>query len=71
MEVTPSLPVKTVSEFITYTKANLDKVGYASGGIGSPQHVASELFKLMAGVEMLHVPSFRNVSLARGTSGCQ
>jgi tripartite-type tricarboxylate transporter receptor subunit TctC len=56
MEVRPSLPVKTVPEFIAYTKANPGKVSYASAGIGSPQHVAGELFKLMAGVEMLHVP---------------
>ena len=56
MEVTPSLPVKTVPEFIAYTKANPGRISYASGGIGSPQHVAGELFKLMAGVEMLHVP---------------
>jgi tripartite-type tricarboxylate transporter receptor subunit TctC len=54
--VTPSLPVKTVPEFIAYTKANPGRISYASGGIGSPQHVAGELFKLMAGVEMLHVP---------------
>jgi tripartite-type tricarboxylate transporter receptor subunit TctC len=56
MEVTPSLPVKTVPDFIAYAKANPRKINMASGGIGSPQHVAGELFKLMAGVEMLHVP---------------
>jgi tripartite-type tricarboxylate transporter receptor subunit TctC len=56
MEVTRSLPVKTVPDFIAYAKANPRTINMASGGIGSPQHVAGELFKLMAGVEMLHVP---------------
>jgi tripartite-type tricarboxylate transporter receptor subunit TctC len=56
MEVTRSLPVNSVPEFIAYAKANPRKINMASGGIGSPQHVAGELFKLMAGVEMLHVP---------------
>ncbi len=56
MEVNPSFPAKTVPEFIAYAKANPGKVSYASAGSGSPQHVAGELFKMMAGVEMLHVP---------------
>lgn len=52
----PSLPVKTVSEFIAYAKANPGKLNVASGGIASPEHVAAELFKIMTGVDMLHVP---------------
>ena len=56
MEVNPSVPVKTVPEFIAYAKANPGKINMASAGSGTPQHVAGELFKLMAGVEMVHVP---------------
>jgi tripartite-type tricarboxylate transporter receptor subunit TctC len=56
MEVTRSFPVRTVPEFIAYAKANPGKVSYASAGIGSPDHVAGELFKLLTGIEMLHVP---------------
>src|ERR1019366_419500 len=55
-EVNPSLPVKTVPEFIAYAKANPGKISFASAGIGTPQHVSAELFKLMTGVEMVHVP---------------
>ena len=56
MEVNPSVPAKTVPEFIAYAKANPGKVNMASAGIGSAAHVAGELFKMMTGVEMLHVP---------------
>jgi len=56
MEVNPSVPVKTVPELIAYIKANPGKISYASAGIGTPQHVSAELFKLMTGVEMVHVP---------------
>jgi tripartite-type tricarboxylate transporter receptor subunit TctC len=56
MEVHPSFPAKTVSEFITYAKANPGKVNYGSAGVGSSLHMAGELFKLMAGVELVHVP---------------
>jgi len=56
MEVNPNLPAKTLPEFIAYAKANPGKVNYASAGTGSQQHVAAELFKMMAGVEMVHVP---------------
>ena len=56
MEVNPSVPVKTVPEFIAYAKANPGKINYASAGIGTPQHVSAEMFKMMTGVEMVHVP---------------
>jgi tripartite-type tricarboxylate transporter receptor subunit TctC len=56
MEVNPSVPAKTVAEFITYAKANPGKLNMASAGIGGPQHVAGELFKSMTGVDMTHVP---------------
>jgi tripartite-type tricarboxylate transporter receptor subunit TctC len=56
MEVNPSVPAKTVAEFIAYAKANPGKLNMASAGIGGPQHVAGELFKSMAGVDMTHVP---------------
>jgi tripartite-type tricarboxylate transporter receptor subunit TctC len=56
MEVLPSFPAKTVPEFIAYAKANPGKINMASGGVGGPQHVAGELFKYMAGVNLVHVP---------------
>ena len=56
MEVNPSVPAKSVSEFIVYAKANPGKVNMASAGIGSAHHVAGELFKFMTGVDMVHVP---------------
>jgi tripartite-type tricarboxylate transporter receptor subunit TctC len=56
MEVNPSVPVKTVQEFIAYARANPGKLNYASAGIGTPQHLCGELFKMMTGVDMLHVP---------------
>jgi len=56
MVVNPSVPVRTVPEFIAYAKANPGKVNMASGGIGTPQHLAGELFKMMTGVNMVHVP---------------
>ena len=56
MEVTPSLPVKTVGEFIAHAKANPGKISYASAGNGTSAHLAAELFKVMAGVDILHVP---------------
>ena len=56
MVVNPSLPAKTVPEFISFAKANPGKVNMASAGIGSVQHVAGELFKSMTGVDMVHVP---------------
>ena len=56
MEVNPSVPVHTVPEFIAYAKANPGKISYASGGVGTPQHVSAELFKMMTGIDMVHVP---------------
>jgi tripartite-type tricarboxylate transporter receptor subunit TctC len=56
MEVNPSFPAMTVPEFIAYAKANPGKLNYASGGVGTIQHVCGELFKIMAGVNMVHVP---------------
>jgi tripartite-type tricarboxylate transporter receptor subunit TctC len=56
MLVHPSVPAKTVPEFIAYAKANPGKINMASVGIGSAQHIAGELFKFMAGVDMVHVP---------------
>jgi tripartite-type tricarboxylate transporter receptor subunit TctC len=56
MEVNPALPARTLPEFIAYAKANPGKVNYASAGTGSQQHVAGELFKMMAGIDMVHVP---------------
>jgi len=54
--VHPSFPATTMPEFIAYVKANPGRVNMASGGIGSSQHIYGELFKLMAGVDMVHVP---------------
>jgi len=56
MEVTPSLPVKTVAEFIAYCKANPGKVNMASSGSGTSVHLSGELFKSMTGCDMVHVP---------------
>ena len=56
MVVNPSVPAKTISEFIAYAKANPGKLTMASPGIGTSGHISGELFKLMAGVNLLHVP---------------
>ena len=56
MEVHPSVPARTVPEFIAYAKANPGKISMASAGIGNSTHVAGELFKMMTGVNMVHVP---------------
>jgi tripartite-type tricarboxylate transporter receptor subunit TctC len=56
MEVNPAVPARTVPEFISYAKANPGKINMASAGSGTPQHVAGELFKMMAGIDMVHVP---------------
>jgi len=56
MEVHPSVPAHTVPEFIAYARANPGKINMASAGTGSPVHIAGELFKMMAGVDLTHVP---------------
>jgi tripartite-type tricarboxylate transporter receptor subunit TctC len=56
MEVNPSIPAKTVPEFIAYAKANPGKINFASGGIGTSIHLSGELFKMMTGIDMQHVP---------------
>jgi tripartite-type tricarboxylate transporter receptor subunit TctC len=56
LDVNPSVPVKTVPEFIAYAKANPGKLNMGSAGIGAPQHIAGEIFKLMTGINMVHVP---------------
>jgi tripartite-type tricarboxylate transporter receptor subunit TctC len=56
MEVNDSFPAKTVADFIAYAKANPGKITMGSAGIGTPPHVAGELFKMMTGIDMVHVP---------------
>ena len=56
MEVNPSFPANTVPEFIAYAKANPGKINMASAGNGTAAHVAGELFKMMTGIDMVHVP---------------
>src|SRR5215470_220150 len=56
MVVNPSVPAKTIPEFTAYAKANPGNISFGSPGIGTPGHVAGELFKMMAGVDMIHVP---------------
>jgi tripartite-type tricarboxylate transporter receptor subunit TctC len=63
MDINPSVPAKTVPEFIAYAKANPGKVSMGSGGIGSSPHVTGVLFNMMAGTDILHVP-YRGVANA-------
>jgi tripartite-type tricarboxylate transporter receptor subunit TctC len=56
VEIHPGVPAKTLPELIAYIKANPGKVNYASAGVGTPQHVAGELFKMMTGLSIEHVP---------------
>jgi tripartite-type tricarboxylate transporter receptor subunit TctC len=63
MVVHPSVPARTLPEFIVFAKANPGKLSYGSGGIGGITHITPELFKMMAGVDMVHVP-YRGVALA-------
>jgi tripartite-type tricarboxylate transporter receptor subunit TctC len=56
MEVNDSFPAKTVADFIAYAKANPGKINMGSAGIGTPPHVAGELFNMMTGIDMVHVP---------------
>ena len=59
----PAFPAKTVPEFIAYAKANPGKLTMASGDVGTPSHPAGQLFKMMTGVDMVHVP-YRGVAAA-------
>ena len=76
MVVNPSVPAKTVPEFIAYAKANPGKINYASAGIGSSQHMSGEMFKMMAGIDMVHVPhrgsapALQSLSLAGRCKSC-
>jgi tripartite-type tricarboxylate transporter receptor subunit TctC len=63
MVVNPSVPANTVPEFIAYAKANPSRISFGSAGIGSSNHLAGELFKIMAGVDRVHVP-YRGIALA-------
>jgi tripartite-type tricarboxylate transporter receptor subunit TctC len=63
MAVNPSFPATSVSEFIAYAKANPGRVNFASAGVGSAQHLSGELFKMMTGTNMVHVP-YRGGALA-------
>jgi tripartite-type tricarboxylate transporter receptor subunit TctC len=56
MAVNPSLPAKTLPDFIAYAKGNPGKINFASSGNGTPLHLAGEMFKMMSGVELVHVP---------------
>ena len=56
MFVTPSFPARTVAEFIAYAKANPGKINYASAGAGNANHISAEMFKMMTGIDMVHVP---------------
>lgn len=56
MEVNPAVPARTVPEFIAYAKANPGKISYGTGGVGTTSHLSAELFKMMAGINILHVP---------------
>jgi tripartite-type tricarboxylate transporter receptor subunit TctC len=61
MEVSPSVPAHTVSEFIDFVRANPGKVSYASSGVGTSVHMSAELFKLLAQVDLVHVPYNRGL----------
>jgi tripartite-type tricarboxylate transporter receptor subunit TctC len=63
LDVTPSLPIKSIAEFIAYAKAHPGKISIASFGVGTTSHLAQELFKEMTGIKALHVP-YRGDALA-------
>ena len=63
--VNPSVPATTIPELIAYAKANPGKINYGSAGQGTPQNISCELFKMMTGVDLVHVP-YRGGALAIG-----
>jgi tripartite-type tricarboxylate transporter receptor subunit TctC len=65
MEVNPTVPAETVPEFIAYAKANPGKINFASPGNGAVIHLCGELFKMMTGVNMVHVPYRRIEAMLR------
>jgi tripartite-type tricarboxylate transporter receptor subunit TctC len=71
MVVNPSVPAKTVPDFIAYPNANPSKVNMGSGGNGGPSHMAGELFKMMAGVKLVHVPYRGNAPAVTALLGGQ
>jgi tripartite-type tricarboxylate transporter receptor subunit TctC len=64
LEVHPSVPAKTVPEFIAYARSNPGKITMASAGVGTNQHMSGELFKMLAGVDLVHVPYNRGAGAA-------
>ena len=71
MVVNPSVPAKTVPEFIAHAKTNPGKISFGSPGIGTPGHVSGELFKIMTGVEIIHVPYRGGAAVMRDLLGGQ
>jgi tripartite-type tricarboxylate transporter receptor subunit TctC len=71
MEVNPSVPAKTVPEFIAYARTNLGKINMGSSGSGTSIHVSGELFKMMTGINMVHVPYRGSAPLLTGLLGGQ
>jgi tripartite-type tricarboxylate transporter receptor subunit TctC len=65
MEVHPSVPAKTIAEFVTYARQNPGKLNFGSAGTGGTIHLAGEMFKRMAGIEMTHVPQGRRARFDR------
>jgi tripartite-type tricarboxylate transporter receptor subunit TctC len=71
MEVSPSVPVKTVPEFIAYARTKPGKISMASGGNGAASHVSGELFKIMTGINMVHVPYRGTAPALLARSACR
>jgi tripartite-type tricarboxylate transporter receptor subunit TctC len=71
MAVNPTVPAKTVPEFIAYAKTSPGKINYASAGTGTSTHLTGELFKMMAGVDMVHVPYPHHCLIDRVYQGWQ
>src|SRR5262249_53050870 len=71
IDVNSSNPIKTLPEFISYAKANPGRINFGSGGVGTAQHIAGELFKMMTGVNMVHVPYRGGAPAVSDLLGCQ